>query len=198
MFRESFFLFVTLIVTMIYSISLAGDFIIGLKAFKKQDYATAYEEFISLANTGDIRAQTYIGMMHFNGLSVPRNFEIAAKWYGQAAEKGHPHAQFHLGWMYDSGKGLEKNENLAFRWLESASLQGHPRAQNNLGAMYFRGEGVEKDILLAQMWYMISASKGMVEAIENMNGLKGSLSSKQMSVVKEMVKKCLTSNYSDC
>jgi len=177
---------------------LAGDFIAGLQAFKKQDYSTAYEEFFPLAESGDIRAQTYVGMMHFNGLSVPRNFEMAAKWYGQAAEKGHPHAQFYLGWMYDNGKGLEENNELAFSWLESAAAQGHPRAQNNLGVMYFKGEGVEKDFLLAQMWYMISASKGMTEAIENMNLLKQDLSSKQMSRVKQMVKKCVKSNYSHC
>ena len=100
--------------------------------------------------------------------------------------------------MYDNGKGLEKNNELAFTWLESAALQGHPRAQNNLGVMYFKGDGVEKNHLLAQMWYMISASKGMPEAIENMTMLKEDLNSKQISQVKQMVRKCLTSNYSEC
>ena len=97
------------------------DFILGLKAFKSQDYDTAFEQFLSLAETGDIRAQTYIGMMYFNGLSVPKNLETAASWYIKAAEEDHPHAQFYLGWMYDHGKGLEKNKQLAFKWLEAAA-----------------------------------------------------------------------------
>ena len=198
MLRKLFFFSIIFGINVIGSAGLAGDFIVALKAFKKQDYATAYEEFISLAEAGDIRAQTYIGMMHFNGLAVPRNFESAAHWYEKAAKEGHPHAQFHLGWMYDNGKGLEKNNELAFTWFESAALQGHPRAQNNLGVMYFKGDGVEKDFLLAQMWYMISASKGMPEAIENMTMLKEDLNSKQISQVKQMVRKCLTSNYSEC
>ena len=195
--KLSFFLFV-LGGFIIGSSTTAADFIVGLKAFKKQDYALAYEEFSPLAEQGDIRAQTYIGMMYFNGLSVSRNFETAAKWYERAAKNGHPHAQFYLGWMYDNGKGLNENNELAVNWLQLAALQGHPRAQNNLGVMYFKGEGVEKDFLLAQMWYMISASKGMSEAIDNMNTLNESLSAKQVSQVKQMVKKCLTSNYIEC
>ena len=178
--------------------SMAQDFVTGLKAFKSQDYKVAYQQFIPLAEAGDIRAQTYIGMMHFNGLSVPRNFEIAAEWYEKAADNGHPHAQFYLGWMYDTGKGVEQDNGLAFQWFESAALQGHPRAQNNLGVMYFKGEGVDKDHLIAQMWYMISASKGMTEATENMHGLMRTLDPKQVAQAKQMMRKCLTSNYTRC
>ena len=178
--------------------ALAADFIVGLKAFKAQDYDTAFEEFFSLAETGDIRAQTYIGMMYFNGLSVSKNFETAAEWYIKAAELGHPHAQYYLGWMYDNGKGVEENKKLAFKWLQTSAKQGHPRAQNNVGVMYFKGEGVQKNLLLAQMWYMISASKGMQEAIENMNTLKGNLTDKEISLIKQMVKNCMVSNYQTC
>jgi len=178
--------------------ALSSDFIVGLKAFKAQEYDSAFEEFYSLAETGDIRAQTYIGMMYFNGLSVSKNLEIAAEWYTKAAELGHPHAQYYLGWMYDNGKGLEENKELAFKWLQTSAKQGHPRAQNNVGVMYFKGEGVQKDHLLAQMWYMISASKGMQEAIENMNNLKGNLTDKEISLIKQMVKNCMVSNYQTC
>ena len=174
------------------------DFILGLKAFKSQDYDTAFEQFLSLAETGDIRAQTYIGMMYFNGLSVPKNLETAAGWYIKAAEEGHPHAQFYLGWMYDHGKGLEKNKELAFKWLETAAKQGHPRAQNNIGVMYYKGEGVKKDLLLAQMWYMISSSKGMSEAKENMITLNDNLTKKEISQIKQMAKNCMVSNYQNC
>ena len=174
------------------------DFILGLKAFKSQDYDTAFEQFLSLAETGDIRAQTYIGMMYFNGLSVPKNLETAAGWYIKAAEEGHPHAQFYLGWMYDHGKGLEKNKELAFKWLEKAAKQGHPRAQNNVGVMYYKGEGVKKDLLLAQMWYMISSSKGMSEAKENMITLNDNLTKKEISQIKHMAKNCMVSNYQNC
>ena len=198
MFRNLLIFMIAACLNVLGNSSMAEDFVVGLKAFKSQDYNTAYEQFITLAEAGDIRAQTYIGMMHFNGLSVPRNFEIAASWYEKAASNGHPHAQFHLGWMYDTGKGVEQDISLAFGWFESAALQGHPRAQNNLGVMYFKGEGVKKDHLIAQMWYMISASKGMSEARENMDVLRKHLNSKQMAQVKQMARKCLTSNYSKC
>ena len=175
-----------------------GDFITGLQAFKAQDYATAYEQFLPLAQSGDIRAQTYVGMMYFNGLSVSRNLENAADWYGRAAENGHPHAQFHLGWMYDTGKGLEKDKKLAADWLAAAARQGHPRAQNNLGVMYYKGEGVGQDSLLAQMWYMIAASKGMPEAKENVRIMTKNLSPKETAKVKQMVRTCMSSNYRNC
>ena len=198
MYRILFLSLILICVNINGKLSMAQDFVAGLKAFKSQDYKVAYQQFIPLAETGDIRAQTYIGMMHFNGLSVPRNFEIAANWYEKAAENGHPHAQFYLGWMYDTGKGVEKDNELAFEWFELAALQGHPRAQNNLGVMYFKGEGVDKNHLIAQMWYMISASKGMMEATENMHVLMKTLDSKQVAQVKQMVRKCLTSNYTMC
>lgn len=192
------FLLVILLFVLNIKTVFSADFILGLKAFKAQDYEIAFEEFYSLAEIGDIRAQTYIGMMYFNGLSVPKNLEIAANWYIKAAEQGHPHAQFYLGWMYDNGKGLEENKELAFKWLETAAKQGHPRAQNNVGVMYFKGEGVQKDLFLAQMWYIIAASKGMNEAIENMNTLKDDLTTKEISQIKQMAKNCMVSNYQIC
>ena len=158
----------------------------------------AWDDTGKVIGIGDIRAQTYIGMMYFNGLSVSKNLERAAEWYIKAAELGHPHAQYYLGWMYDNGKGLEENNELAFKWLVTSAKQGHPRAQNNVGVMYFKGEGVQKDLLLAQMWYMISASKGMHEAIDNMNTLKDNLTTKEISLIKQMVKNCMVSNYQAC
>ena len=58
-------------------------------AYERGDYATALEELRPLAEQGDARAQTLIGLMYREGSGVPQNDAEAVKLYRKAAEKGY-------------------------------------------------------------------------------------------------------------
>ena len=79
-----------------------ADFDDGEAALERGDYATAFKEFLPLAEQGDAAAQVTLADMHVFGLGVPRDYARAAQWYRKAAEQGHAKAQFILGVMYDA------------------------------------------------------------------------------------------------
>ena len=60
----------------------------GVAAYKRGDYATAYEEFLSIAEQGDARVQGVLGAMYFEGVGVPQDYAEALKWLSLAAEQG--------------------------------------------------------------------------------------------------------------
>jgi TPR repeat protein len=57
---------------------------------------------------GHAHAQKSLGLMYFIGRGVPKNDEIAVKWYKKAAVQGDTVAYFSLGWMYYNGVGVPK------------------------------------------------------------------------------------------
>jgi TPR repeat protein len=60
----------------------------GWAAYERGDYATAYEEFLPIAEQGDAFAQFSLGIMYDNGEGVPQDYAEAVKWYRLAAEQG--------------------------------------------------------------------------------------------------------------
>ena len=73
----------------------------GVKAYKRGDYAAALKEFRPLAEKGNAKAQSNLGLMYSNGHSVSRDYKEALKWYRKSANQGHAIAQHNLGVMYD-------------------------------------------------------------------------------------------------
>lgn len=63
-----------------------ADFAAGAAAYKNGDYATAYKEYLQLAEQGDVRAQLSLGLMYQTGKGVPKNDNEALKWYYRATE----------------------------------------------------------------------------------------------------------------
>ena len=78
---------------------------------------------IRLAHRGDRRAQAYLGFMYQTGKGVPENYELAAYWYGMAAERGDGNAQFALGLMYNKGQGVKADFVQAHKWLNLSAAQ---------------------------------------------------------------------------
>ena len=56
----------------------------GMAAYERGDYATALEEWLPLAEQGNVAAQSNLGVMYTNGHGVPQNYAEAAKWYRAA------------------------------------------------------------------------------------------------------------------
>src|ERR1700760_2826485 len=72
-------------------------------AYKRKDYASALSLFRSLAEKGNLKAQSNLGAMYARGEGVPKNDAEALKWYRRAADQGEPHAQYNIGVHYDHG-----------------------------------------------------------------------------------------------
>src|SRR4029079_2561248 len=76
------------------------------------------------AEKGDADAQFTLGMMYYEGRSVPRDYVESARWFRKAAEQGHAIAQYALGAIYENGRGFPKDTAEAARWYRKAADQG--------------------------------------------------------------------------
>ena len=140
--------------------SFKPDYLAGLSAYVKKDYATALKLWRPLAEQGHAKAQYFLGLMHANGQGVTRDYKEAVRWYRMAAKQGNRAAQFWLGSVYHHGQGVAKNDKEAVRWWRMAGDKGHARAQYFLGLMYQNGQGVTQDDAEAVRWFRLAAKQG--------------------------------------
>ena len=96
----------------------------GVTAYERGDYATALREFRSLAEQGEVNAQSILGLMYYYGQGVTQDFAEAVKWYRKAAEQGFAKAQYNLGLMYYHGLSVSQDFAEAVKWYRKAAEQG--------------------------------------------------------------------------
>ena len=107
----------------------AGDLQAGAIAFMRGDYATALKTFRPLAEQGNAKAQTIMGVLYDRGLEVPQDDTEAVRWYRLAAEQRNAEAQVFLGGMYALGRGVPQDVVQGHLWLTLAAAQGHEEAR---------------------------------------------------------------------
>ena len=107
----------------------------GAAAYKRGDYAGALAVFRPLAENGDAKAQSILGLMYSYGEGVPVDYREASRWYRRAAEQGSSVAQYNLGMLYLDGKGVTQNTDEAVKWLTQAADGGHFRARSTLASL---------------------------------------------------------------
>jgi uncharacterized protein len=107
----------------------AASFRQGVSAFNRQDYVSASQVFIPLAEQGNPAAQAYLGFLFETGRGVPQNYTEAAMWYRRAAEQGDSLAQYSLGLLYDKGQGVPQDIVEASKWLNLSTAAAPPRAR---------------------------------------------------------------------
>lgn len=129
-----------LLSALVSSSSLSADFAKGLDAYQRGDYASAFEEWIPLAEQGNASAQYNLGRMYRNGDDVSQDYNSAINWYILAAEQGHANAQFKLGLMYDMGIGVNRDIGTAIMWYTLSAEQGNSNARFRLGNMHSQSE----------------------------------------------------------
>jgi hypothetical protein len=95
----------------------------GYAAYQKADYQTALRLLRPLADRGDPRAETTLGVMYDEGHGVPQDDVEALNWYRRAAEQGYAQAQFNLGVMYARGEAHDgRQDNVsAHMWFNLAA-----------------------------------------------------------------------------
>jgi TPR repeat protein len=104
----------------------------GAAAYKRGDFETAVAVFRPLAENGDAKAQSILGLMYSYGEGVPEDYRESARWYRRAAEQGSSVAQYNLGMFYLEGQGVSQNTDEAIEWLTKSADGGHFRARSEL------------------------------------------------------------------
>lgn len=111
----------------------AANYDDAMLAFENQDYATALNIVLPLAQQNDVDAMTLLGRVYDEGFNKAKE---AFSWFKKAAELGNAQAQVELAELYDAGEGVSQDTEQAFIWYEKAAEQGHEEAQLALGLHY--------------------------------------------------------------
>ncbi|MHA1567696.1 MAG: SPOR domain-containing protein [Alphaproteobacteria bacterium] len=109
-----------------------ADFGAGFAAYSRGEYEEAVEQWRSVADEGNVKAQVGLGFMYEKGLGVPQDFTKAVRWYRQAADQDDSIAQYNLGVMYGNGTGVLQDYVEAHRLFSLAATQGNEDARNSL------------------------------------------------------------------
>jgi uncharacterized protein len=133
-------------------------------AYSRQEYAEALPLCRPLAEQGNAKVQTNLGVMYEYGQGAAQDYAEAVKWYRKAADQGFTPAQSNLGLMYAQGLGVAQDYVEAVKRYRKAADQGLAPAQYNLGLMYAQGLGVAQDKSFAHMWLSLAAAQGLLEA----------------------------------
>ena len=104
--------------------AVGQDYGKGLAAAQSGDFATAFKEWLPLAEQGNADVQRNIGLMYQNGDGVVQDYVEALKWWRLAAEQGNVDAQASLGTSYSIGNGVTQDYAEAFKWYRLAAAQG--------------------------------------------------------------------------
>ena len=95
-----------------------------------------------------------MGMMHYEGKGVQRDYLEAFKLFQISAVKGNANAQHYLGLLYTSGfYGVKRDFAKAAMWFTKSAKQDHVGSCLYMGDSYYYGRGVEKDFEKAKKWY---------------------------------------------
>jgi hypothetical protein len=128
------------------------------EAYQKGKYAVALDLARPLAEAGDVRGQSLLGLLYYRGRGTPQDPSEAAKWFMRAANQNDAAAQFYLGVMWGEGVGVPQDFERAAKWYRRAADLGDAQAQYNLGLAYAKGEGVPQDNVAAHMWLNLAAA----------------------------------------
>lgn len=133
-------------------------------AFDQGQYLTALRLATAAAKKGEPSANTLIGRIHAEGLGVPKNPALAAKWYARGAQLGDLEAIFAYGVLLATGSGVEKNLDKAAYLFESAAKRGHLEACYNLAQMFLSGKGKPENPMRAAVLLEYAAQNGILAA----------------------------------
>lgn len=119
----------------------------------------------TIQSTTDDPADSPIVMVAYGdrfrtGVGVPRDYNVALRWYRLAAQRGYVGGQYNLARMIEHGMGTQVDMAEAARWYLRAAAQGEVHSQHHLAAMYREGRGVPRDLEQSSRWLRASAEQG--------------------------------------
>jgi hypothetical protein len=99
---------------------------------KTESKKTGLQDWLKLAEEGDLQAQSQVGHMYSTGEGTKKDYEEAFRWNLIAAKRGSSRAQSNLGVSYGMGNGVERDNIEACAWWHIAARSGNTSARNNL------------------------------------------------------------------
>jgi len=154
----------------------------------EKDYAKAFQLLHEAALNGKSSSvsQKIIAQSFMHGTVVPRDYDMALKWYTLSAKNGNSEAQNELAYMYFTGNGVEQDIEKGTSMFLTSAYNGSPTSQYNVGIIYYSYNGLGKvDLRKAYAWIAISAKNGYQPAITALEYLRSKLSEDEMAAVRK-------------
>ena len=130
------------------------------KAYDGGDFAVAFEEVRPLAEAGDVKAMTLLGLMYRKGQGTDADTDAAIDWLGRAAEKNDAEAQLALGMIYLDEEAGRFDYDKGQSFLRRAADAGLVEAQFNMGLLTAGAFGNPPEFTLAAEWFAKAAAQG--------------------------------------
>ncbi len=118
-------------------------------AYAREDYSRALNLFLPLAQRGDPRAQTSVGIIFANALGTAVDYSQALRWLTKAADQQVGEAQLELGKMHRDGLGVPVDSDTALKLFESASDKDTPNSYSAVGSLLLS----KRQIAAASVWF---------------------------------------------
>jgi TPR repeat protein len=130
-----------------------------------KDYPQAYSHFKKMADNGCPYSQCILGLMHKDGVGVPKDPAKAADYFRLSAHQGFADAQRWLGHLYLTGQGVPKDPAKAKEWLQKAATHGVVEAQYELGNLESKSD-IPSVVAEGKEWLKKAAGEGL-QKVEN-------------------------------
>lgn len=151
------------------TLPLAGakaDFLVGVVAYERHDYATALKELSDPALAEVPAVQGYLGRLYFFGQGVDRDPDRGMALLEAAAKGGDLDSVTLVAQAYDLGMGVKQDKAKAFAFWQIGAERGMTRAQVEVGRRYQTGEATgQADYDQAASWLRKAAAKGDAQAM---------------------------------
>ena len=138
-------------------IEVEFNFQSAMQALTRGDFDQALASFKQLAQQGNARAQSRLGVMYQFGIGVEIDYDRAYSWYLMALQGGHTRALALIGFLYERGLGLPVDYRKAAEYYQQATRAGDALGMVRMGYLYLTGVGVNKNIEMAVRLFNTSA-----------------------------------------
>ncbi len=133
-------------------------------AFQRGLYLTAYNLAKPLAENGNAPAQALLAELLARGLGVPRDDDMAAHWYREAALQGIPEAEFQYALLLLKGQYYDKDRDEAMRLMRKAADAGNRLAQFNVAQLLVQEHPGPAGMREALPYFRKAAEAGLADA----------------------------------
>jgi TPR repeat protein len=122
-------------------VAFAMGYIVGLGT--KQDPRCGFDLLMKYADEGNAEAQFELGNLYAEGELLEQDWQKAAMWWMNAAERDHHLAQLKIGQLFLAGRGVKRDKKGAFKYLFLAcyaKVPGADEAMDQLSGQFAADE----------------------------------------------------------
>ncbi len=120
------------------------------------------------AANGDASAQYEVARRFSLGQGVPKDHDMAVKWYMHGAAQGYAPSQYRLATYFERGLSVEKNIERARIWYKRSAELGNLKAMHNLAVVSTTLNQKRSDYKEAIYWFKQAASRNLADSQFNL------------------------------